>query len=310
MGSTQPQPEQIRRTWWTPVDDWKPGKVAYLYLSPALIFLGLTILYPLLYALYLAFHRMTFVAGEAVFTWVGFAWFKALLVDQRLHNALLNSVTFTAVRVSLTLLIGLCIALALTNGVWGAEIFKRLFLIPWALSNVVNGLMWKWMYSGTHGILNELLVRLGITNEYVHWLAQEHTALGAVILADTWKATPFVALLLLAGLQNVPKELYEAARIDGAGSWRCFTSVTIPSIRQVLTVTLIIQTMWALRVHDIIAVLTGGGPLDRTQVLSLYAYEHAFRHFNLGYGSAVAWLITALTFLISLAYIQSLGRED
>lgn len=310
MSASGPTAPAGSRRWWVPVDDWKPEKVAYLYLSPALVFLGLTILYPLAYALYLAFHRMTFVGGIASFEWVGAKWFAALLSDSRLHNALLNTVTFSVVRVSLTILIGLAIALALANGVWGAEVFKRLFLIPWALSNVVNGLMWKWMYSGTHGIVNEVLVRLGLLSENVHWLANESTALGAVIFADTWKATPFVSLLLLAGLQSVPKELYEAARIDGAGAWRCFTSVTIPSIRQVLAVTLIIQTMWALRVHDIIVVLTAGGPLDKTQVLSLYAYEHAFRHFNLGYGSAVAWLITGLTFVVSLIYIQSLGREE
>lgn len=292
------------------LDSWPGGRLAYLYLAPALLFLAVTIAYPLVYALYISLHKVLFAGGVAQYQWIGLKYYRYFLDDPRLLKALSNTLVFTVVRVVLTMAIGLGIALALHNGVWGAEVFKRLFLIPWALSNVVNGLMWKWIYNGTYGIGNELLLRLGFIHKYVPWLVDQSTAMGAIIIADVWKSTPFVALLLLAGLQTVPKSLYEAARVDGAGALRCFSNVTLPSIRGVLTVVLIIQTMWALRVFDLIWVLTAGGPVDATNTLSLYAYEASFRDFNLGYGAAISYLVTGLTMVITLAYIKVVGRED
>ena len=159
----------------------------------------------------------------------------------------------------------------LNIGSLGSKIFRHIFLIPWALSHVVNAL--KWMYNADYGVVNEILVRVGLISHYRSWLSQPTTALYAVIFADVWKSVPFVTLMLLAALQNVRRELYEAAMVDGAGSITCFFHVTLPSIRPVLLVTLILQTMWAIKTFDLIWVLTQGGPVDSTLTLNVYAYQ-------------------------------------
>lgn len=282
---------------------------ALLMVAPALVFLGLTIIYPLGYALFLSFHSVKFVGGHPVYLLLGLRNYAQVLADPRAITSLYQTLVFTVVRVSATMAIGFGISLVIHHGTWGSELYKRLFIIPWALSNVVNALMWKWMLSGDYGVLNEILARLHLISSYRSWLTDPGMAMPAVLFADTWKSVPFVALMLLAGLQGIPTELYDAARVDGAGPWVCFRTVTLPSLRPVLLVVLVIQSMWALRVFDIIWVLTQGGPIDRTLVLSIYAYEQAFRNFNLGYGSTVSYLITVVTFALTLAYLKMIGKE-
>ncbi|MCS7462134.1 sugar ABC transporter permease [Paenibacillus doosanensis] len=296
--------------WLTRFDRMSDSAAAGVYLTPTYILLALTILFPMAYALFLSFTKMEFVSGHAHFTFVGADNYIKLVQDARIPNVLLQTFLFTVVKVAGTLFIAFGIALTIFHGIWGGEFFKRIFLIPWALSNVVNGLMWKWMYNGNNGIINELMQKLGLIDEYKSWLAEGSTALGAVIIADIWKSVPFAALILLAGLQTISKELYDAGQVDGAGTIQRFFHITLPSLRPVLMVLFVMETMWALRAFDIIWVLTQGGPLDKTMVINVYAYEQAFRNFDMGYGSALAFFITLCTLLFTAVYLKTIGKND
>ncbi|WP_051620352.1 carbohydrate ABC transporter permease [Paenibacillus sp. UNC451MF] len=291
-------------------DRLSDSAAAGIYLTPTYILLAMTILFPMAYALFLSFTKMDFVSGRAHFTFVGLDNYAKLLHDLRIPNVLLQTFLFTAAKVIGTLLIAFGIALTIFHGIWGGEFFKKIFLIPWALSNVVNGLMWKWMYNGNNGIINEIMVKLGLIDQYKSWLAEGTTALGAVIVADIWKSVPFAALILLAGLQTISKELYDAGQVDGAGTVQRFFHITLPSLRPVLMVLFVMETMWALRAFDIIWVLTQGGPLDATMVINVYAYEQAFRNFDMGYGSALAFFITLCTLLFTAVYLKTIGKND
>ncbi|ULL13186.1 sugar ABC transporter permease [Paenibacillus sp. H1-7] len=296
--------------WVNRFDRLSDSAAAGIYLTPTYILLAMTILFPMAYALFLSFTKMDFAAGRAHFTFVGLDNYALLLQDLRIPNVLLQTFLFTAAKVVGTLLIAFGIALTIFHGIWGGEFFKKIFLIPWALSNVVNGLMWKWMYNGNNGIINELMLKLGLIDEYKSWLAEGSTALGAVIVADIWKSVPFAALILLAGLQTISKELYDAGQVDGAGTIQRFFHITLPSLRPVLMVLFVMETMWALRAFDIIWVLTQGGPLDKTMVINVYAYEQAFRNFDMGYGSALAFFITLCTLLFTAVYLKTIGKND
>lgn len=292
------------------IDRISESKTAAIYLLPSLILIFLTIVFPIIYSFIMSLTNVKFKAGILDFEFVGLDNYLKILSDPRIPNILTNTVIFTIVSVLGTIIIAFAIALSIHHGIWGSWLFKRLFLIPWALSNVVNALMWQWMYSASNGIFNYILMKLHIIDEYKMWLTEQSTAMGAIILADIWKSTPFAALLILAALQSVPKELYDASKVDGAGMIEQFKSIVLPTIKPVLFVVMVTQTMWTLRVFDIISVLTKGGPVDSTMVLNVYAYDQSFRYINLGYGSALAWLITIITLIITIFYLKILGKEN
>jgi ABC-type sugar transport system permease subunit len=292
------------------IDRLSEPAIAKLFISPTMLVLFLIVLFPVGYALFLSLNDVQFIQGKLEYTFVGLDNYLRVFNDIRIPTIMIKTVFFTVVTVVATIVIAFGIALSIHHSVWGAGLFKRLFLLPWALSNVVNALMWKWMYSGSNGIINEIMVKLGLIDEYKIWLTDPSTAMGAIILADIWKSTPFAALLILAALQTIPKDLYDASEIDGAGSFAQFRTIVIPTIRPILLVVLIIQTMWTLRVFDLIWVLTQGGPIDKTMILNVYAYEQAFRFFEIGYGSALAYLITFATLILTFIYIKVLGKGD
>jgi ABC-type sugar transport system permease subunit len=180
-------------------------------------------------------------------------------------------------------------------------------LVPWAIPTVVSALLWRFMFDGASGIANRLVVGLGLADHPVVWFIHPLAAWLPVILADAWKTTPFVALLLLAGLQNIDPSLYEAARIDGASAWRRVRYITLPLLRPALLVALIFRTLDAFRVFDLIYVLTGGGPGTATEPIALYTFAALFQDLRFGYGSALSVIIFAITFLLALGYIRLLG---
>ncbi|UTI40206.1 carbohydrate ABC transporter permease [Niallia sp. RD1] len=285
-------------------------KTASIYLFPSLLLILLTIVFPIIYSFVMSLNKVGYKAGLIDFEFVGLNNYLKIFSDPRIPNIISNTIVFTIVSVLGTLIIAFAIALFIHHGIWGSWLFKRLFLIPWALSNVVNALMWQWMYSSSNGIINHILLELHIIEKPVMWLTEQSTAMGAIILADIWKSTPFAALLILAALQSVPKELYDASKVDGAGPFQQFKSIVLPTIKPVLFVVMVTQTMWTLRVFDIISVLTKGGPVDSTMVLNVYAYDQSFRYLDIGYGSALAWLITIITMVITVFYLRVLGKEN
>jgi multiple sugar transport system permease protein len=257
----------------------------YRYVAPALGLLGGVALFPLLYVIYLSFFRRLLIFDISKF--VGLENYRFLLQDERFWNALQNTAYFTGVSVSAQLLLGLGIALLLNRSFRGKDWVRALILVPWVIPTVVSARMWEWIYNPEFGILNFLL------GAKINWLGTPGLALHAAIFADVWKTTPFVVILLLAGLQIIPRELYQAARVDGAGAWAAFRRITLPLLMPVLLVTLIFRMLDAWRVFDVIYVLTGGGPANTTETLSLYAYKMLFQTLQFGYGSA----LSVVTFL-------------
>jgi multiple sugar transport system permease protein len=226
--------------------------------------------------------------------------FVRLWNDARFWNALANTLYFTVVSVALEVILGLAIAMLLHRAFKGKGFMRAIVLIPWAIPTVVAAKMWEWMYNGDFGVLNYLL------GAHINWLGSAVWALNAAIFLDVWKTTPFVALLLMAGLHTIPKELYQAAKVDGASPWVTFLRVTLPLLRPLLLVVLIFRTIDAFRVFDTIYVLTGGGPGNTTETLSIYAYKVLFQTLQFGYGSTLAVTVFFLVGLITLAYMRAL----
>jgi multiple sugar transport system permease protein len=292
------------------IDNQSQSFTAYLYLSPSILILLFTVVFPMLYALFLSLVKVGFAQGSIHYSFVGLDNYIHLFKDPRIAKVITQTVMFTAMKVFFTLLVSFGVAITIYFGAWGASFFKRLFLLPWALSYVVNALMWKWMFSGDNGIVNEIMVRLGWIEVYKSWLIDTKTVMGVVLLADIWKSMPYVALLLLAAMQTTLKDLSEAAKVDGAGSVGVFLNVIIPQIRPVILISLVLETMWTLRIFDLIWVLTKGGPQDTTMFLNVYAYEQAFRNFDLGYASAISYIITFLTLILTVIYMRFSGKEN
>lgn len=270
------------------------------FIFPALALLFFITVYPVLYVIYLSFHRKLLIFDISRF--VGPDNYIFLIRDERFWNAFRNTVYFTGVSVAVEIALGLFIAVLLSRAFRGKGITRAIVLLPWAIPTVVSARMWEWMFNTDFGVLNVLL---GVK---VNWLGDPFWAIHAAILMDVWKTMPFVVILLTAGLQVIPRELYHAAKIDGASGWDILCKITLPLLRPVILVVLIFRTLDAFRVFDSIYVLTGGGPANTTETLSIYAYKVLFQTLQFGYGSAVSVVVFLCTGLISLFYIRLLSR--
>ncbi|UCH53827.1 MAG: sugar ABC transporter permease [Pseudomonadota bacterium] len=271
------------------------------FLAPAGVVLALVALLPMLLVVWLSLEQRSPLLGAARF--IGFDNYLRLFGDVRFWNAFGNTVYFTAVSVALEILLGLAIALLLRHAFRGRALMYSVVLLPWAIPTVVSARLWEWMYNADYGVLNYLL------GTSINWLGSPAWALNAAILMDVWKATPFVALLLLAGLQTIPRELYQAAAIDGASPWTMFRRITVPLLAPLILVVLIFRTIDAFRVFDAIYVLTGGGPANSTETLSIYAYKLLFQTLEFGYGSALAVSVLSCVGLLTIVYVRLLRRS-
>jgi len=270
------------------------------FVMPALVLLSLVTIYPIIYVFYLSLHRRLLIFDISRF--VGIDNYIFLFKDDRFWNALKNTVYFTTLSVSLELILGLAIAMLLNKSFRFKGVARALVLIPWAIPTVVSARMWEWIYNTDFGILNYLI------GAKINWLGSPFWAINAAVFMDAWKTTPFVVILLMAGLQVIPLELYQAARIDGANAWQIFRRVTLPLLKPVILVVLIFRTLDAFRVFDAIYVLTGGGPANTTETLSIYAYKVLFQTLQFGYGSTLSVVVFLCTGAISIFYIRLLSR--
>jgi trehalose/maltose transport system permease protein len=271
------------------------------FVMPAVVMLSLVTAYPIISVLYLSLHRRLLIFDISRF--VGLDNYVFLVKDARFWNALWNTAYFTGISVTLELLLGLCIAVLLNRTFRFKGVVTAMILVPWAIPTVVSARMWEWMYNTDYGILNHLL---GVK---INWLGSAFWALNAAVLMDVWKTTPFVVILLLAGLNVIPRELYQAARIDGAGGWSIFRRITLPLLMPVVLVVLLFRTMDAFRVFDAVYVLTGGGPANSTETLSIYAYKVLFQTLQFGYGSTLAIVVFFCVGAISILYVRFLRGE-
>lgn len=268
---------------------------------PAVTALTVVAAYPVLLVLWFSLHHKSPVQDISQF--IGLDNYAALLSDSHFWNALGNTAYFTGVSVALEMVLGFGIALLLNRAFTGRGLMRAIILVPWAIPTVVSARMWEWMYNSDFGVLNYLL---GVQ---VNWLGDTTWAIHAAIFMDVWKTTPFVVLLLIAGLQVIPRELYHAARIDGASWWTTFRRITLPLLMPTMLVVLLFRTLDAFRVFDAIYVLTGGGPANTTETVSIYAYKALFQTLQFGYGSALAVTVFVCVGIISVFYIHLISRR-
>jgi trehalose/maltose transport system permease protein len=286
----------------------KQTRLAWLMLLPALAAVAFVALYPLGQTIYYSFTDQQFLAGIEPTHWVGLENYKDLIHDTLFRDAVVLTVKFTLITVVFEFVLGMIIALVVNSGFKGRGVMRAMMLVPWAIPTVVAAQMWKWMYNDIYGVVNDAGVRLHLISHNVAWISQPNTALGSVAAVDIWKTTPFVALLLLAGLQVIPTELYEAARVDGASAWRQFWRITLPLLRPAILVALIFRTLDALRVFDVFNVFFGNRP--DTQTMAIFAQDTIVGTGDVGYGSAVCVAIFLIIGLFTVIYVTFMRVEQ
>lgn len=275
-----------------------------LFLVPAIALLLALSIYPLIYSVTISLQQET--AGGT--RW-GLGNFARLFSDNFFLTALVHTFVYAIAALACEFLLGLGLALLLNNQIRGRGVFRASLLIPMMLPPVVVGVVWRLMLNPNFGAINGTLKQVGINTDNLTWIASPKLAMLSVIAVDVWQWTPFVFLVLLAGLQAIPQEPYEAALIDGSSRWQTFRHVTLPLLKPSILIVLLLRTMDLLRVFDQIFILTEGGPGFATETISLYIYRTAFRFFDFGYAAAMSFVLLALTNVISALYIRLIRAE-
>ncbi|MER8376641.1 sugar ABC transporter permease [Mesorhizobium sp. M1406] len=290
---------------------------AWLFLAPMLLVLAAAAGWPLARTVYFSFTDASLADLDAR-QWVGFAnyfsvfsmpsgrvLYDGLLVDPVWWRAVWNTVRFAVVSVTCETILGTIVALVLNAKFPGRGIVRAAILIPWAIPTIVSAKMWQWMLNDQFGIINVVLLNLGLISAKIAWTANADTAMAAILIVDIWKTTPFMALLILAALQMLPREIIEVARLDGANPWQIFWRVTLPLIRPAVMVAVIFRALDALRIFDLIYVLTPNNA--HTKSMSVFARENLFEFDKFAYGSAASTLLFLILALLTIAYIR-IGR--
>ena len=286
---------QNRREWLLPA----------LFIAPALAVLLSLSIYPLIYSITISLQQET----SSGVVW-SFGNFARLFSDNFFLTAMAHTFVYGVAALSCEFLLGLGLALLLNSRMRGRGLFRASLLVPMMLPSVVVGVVWRLMLNPDFGAINGTLRWLGVNTESLTWTASPKLAMLSVIAVDVWQWTPFVFLVLLAGLQAIPEEPYEAALIDGSSRWQTFWHVTLPLLRPSILIVLLLRTMDLLRVFDQIFILTEGGPGFATETISLYIYRTAFRFFDFGYAAAMSFVLLALTNVISVIYIRVLHEPQ
>jgi multiple sugar transport system permease protein len=287
----------LRLQAWTPA--W--------FLAPALAITAAIVLVPVAQTLWLSLQDYLLYDPDAA-RFVGLGNFAAILRDEVFWISLRHSLVWIVGVVGLQFLLGLVTALLLNQSFWWRGAARALVVVPWALPSVIIGLMWTWMYDFNVGVINDILIRVGMIDSPVAWLARPDLALGAIMAALVWQGFPFFAVTILAGLQTIPSELYEAAEIDGASRSQMLFRITLPSIADVIATALLLRTIWVANSLDVILVMTGGGPGYATHTLPLYAFVRAYSSMEFGYGAALALVLTALLLCVVWLYVRRASR--
>lgn len=285
-----------------------PRSLGLLLIAPAMIAILGVVLIPMVNSLWLSFQNRDLSRPlENAFIW--FQNYADLLKDPRYLNSLQATLKFSLFSVIIELILGVAIALVLNQEFRGRGFMRGLMILPWAMPSIVNAAMWKWIYNADYGALNALLSQLHIISQYKVWLADPTLAMVLLILANIWKETPFTVILVLAALQTIPNDLYEASRVDGANAWQSFKSITLPLIMPVLMVAGLLQFIWGFQTFELISIVTGGGPFSSTEMINLRVYAATFRSLRFGYGAAMAYLTSLIIFIPAVVYIRAAYRK-
>lgn len=277
----------------------------YLFILPAFVMLVIILGFPALAAVLQSFNVMW--VSKPAFSLAAYA---ALPQDPELLRSLANTAVFVGVVVSVHLVVGLSVALLLNMDLRWKWLWRVVAILPWTMPDVIGGLVWRFMFDTLSGIVNSLLLRTGLTIEPIDWLGIPHLAFGAVMLAESWRGYPYVMLILLAGLQSIPRQQYEAAELDGCSAVQKFAYVTIPNLRHMLIIALVLDTIWESRLFGMVYSMTGGGPGYATQILTVLSYKQYFQFFNVPYGASMAVLLALVLFCISLPYLRMSMRQQ
>ena len=274
-------------------------QIGWMLTIPALLLLIAVFAYPIGLAVWQSFITKN-LGTELQPQFSGIQNYIRMAQDGRFWQSLWNSVVFTTLSIIIEFLLGLGIALVLNQTFRGRNIVRTIAILPWALPTALIALAWTWIFNDQFGVVNDLLLRLRIIDSGINWLGNPTLAMVAVIIADVWKTTPFISILLLAGLQSIPDDLYEAHRIDGANAWQSFWQITLPLLLPQVVIALVFRFAQAFGIFDLIAVMTGGGPGGATEMVSLYIYSTVMRYLDFGYGSALV-VVTFLLLVLAVA---------
>ena len=283
----------------------REGVLAFCLLAPAMAVILGVLIFPMVSSLGLSFTNLKLTdpsSGRVI----GLANYANALRDPLLWAAGGRTLIFALSTVLVETCLGILVAMLLNLKFRGRAFVRGLVILPWALPYVVNGIMWKWIFDANYGVFNAALSQLGIIHDYKIWFGDPATAMALVVVANIWKETPVAIILVLAALQSIPVDLYEAAAIDGARRLKVFFSITLPILKPIIMSLIVIKTIWALKEFDLIFIMTKGGPANGTNMFSYYIYQNTFQFLNFGYGSALAYLLTFLAIGLSVAYMKSL----
>jgi ABC-type sugar transport system permease subunit len=285
------------------------ARIAWLLIIPSLVVILGVMLWPIVSTFILSFYNAPTGINQAR-TFVGLGNYLDMLKDQTFWETIGRTLYFTIVSVSLELILGLAIAQLIHSHPFGWKVLRFSLIIPWAVPTIVNGAMWRWIYSADFGALNGLLMQLGLIQHYIPWLTLPNMAMNLVILADLWHTMPFVALILQAALATLPEELDEAASVDGANAWQRFWHIRLPLLRPAILIALIARTVDAFRVFDIVYIITSGGPAFKTVTITYLTYLNSFSYGKQGTGAALSFLISIFTIAMAFVFIRVLYRPQ
>lgn len=279
----------------------------FIYIGPAFFVLAIILFYPLGYSLWLSFHKWNLREFKLGIPFVGFTNYINLFNNSEFLNSLWITLKFMVIAISLEFALGMALALLLNHDLKGKGIIRSLILLPMMCTNVVIGLTWRLLLNYQYGLVNYYIGLIGL--KPVEWLSSPSVAMTSVVIVDVWNTTSFVALMLLAGLQSLPDEPFEAARIDGASAWQTFTNLTLPLLRPTILVALLWRIIDTFRIFDVIYLLTAGGPARMTETVSIYTYRYGFQTFNLGFASAASYIMILLMLIVAAFLARSMTRE-
>lgn len=285
------------------------SRLAFWLLLPAVIAVFGIIVYPMIRTLIVSLFRVdSALATDTPF--VGLGNYVGLLTEPEFWATLGRTLYFTVTSTGLELVLGLAVAGLLNSRLRARWLFRTIIIIPWAIPTIVNAAMWKGIYNAQYGALNALLSQLGLIDSYEVWLGDPVLALNMLIIADVWKMVPLVAFFLLAGLSSIPSEMYEAAKLDRASWPRIFRSIVLPMLVPSISIVLVLRTVEAFKVFDLIYAATRGGPVNGTTTIAYYAYETAFSDQNFGTGSALSYIVVIIVLALSAVYLRLLRRSE
>jgi ABC-type sugar transport system permease subunit len=280
----------------------------WLFVVPAIAIITLVMLLPMAHTVVLSFGENAMMPSRTEW-WTGFGNYEALFTDERFIRSLINTLAFTAVTVPIELIIGIGLAMILHRSFAGRGIVRVAVLFPWALPTALNALIWRWMYSTDFGVFNGFLTDVGLIVEPINWLGSTSLAMLSMMAVAIWKTSSFMALLLLAGLQTIPDEIYEAGAIDGTTRWSAFQHLTLPLLAPSILVAVLLRSMDALRTFELPFNLTNGGPAGATETISLYAYRVLFQFIDFNFGASVVLVQFVIILVISIFYIRSIRTQ-